>query len=565
MERMTDLFTGTGIAHSILLFAFVMGSGLLLGRFHVKGVSIGSTWILFLGIVLSHFGFKVHPMVLAFMKDFGLILFVFSIGLQVGPGFFQSFRKGGVLLNLLAAGLILLSVGVTVAIHFISGEELNTMVGVMSGAVTNTPGLGAAQTTLTEVLLEEGTSPQDVDAISANMASAYAVAYPLGVLGVIAVLMLMKSLFKVDLQKEKEQLDQENSARSEFARRMHCEVRNPAVFNKTIGEAVGEMKGMFIVSRLMRNGQIFIPDGHTILMEGDKLLIVTSQHHVDSVRVIFGEEIPMHLQDWQSLDEHYVSRRLVVTRSKVNGKSLRDLDIRANFGIQVTRVIRAGMELVAIPNLILQMGDVIQVVGSEAAIKHLEKLVGNHPDSLNKANLMPIFFGIVLGVIVGSIPIHFHGIPQPVKLGLAGGPLIVAILLGCFGPRWKIATYTTVSANQMIRELGINIFLAAVGLGAGGNFVSSLMNGGFWWILYGFLITVIPVVSIALIARYVFKINFYKICGLVAGGTTDPAALSFAQEAYGTEYAPINYVTVYPLSMFLRVLVAQMMILFAIA
>lgn len=562
---MTDLFTGTGIAHSILLFAFVMGSGLLLGRFHVKGVSIGSTWILFLGIVLSHFGFKVHPMVLAFMKDFGLILFVFSIGLQVGPGFFQSFRKGGVLLNLLAAGLILLSVGVTVAIHFISGEDLNTMVGVMSGAVTNTPGLGAAQTTLTEVLLEEGTSPQDVDAISANMASAYAVAYPLGVLGVIAVLMLMKSLFKVDLQKEKEQLDQENSARSEFARRMHCEVRNPAVFNKTIGEAVGEMKGMFIVSRLMRNGQIFIPDGHTILMEGDKLLIVTSQHHVDSVRVIFGEEIPMHLQDWQSLDEHYVSRRLVVTRSKVNGKSLRDLDIRANFGIQVTRVIRAGMELVAIPNLILQMGDVIQVVGSEAAIKHLEKLVGNHPDSLNKANLMPIFFGIVLGVIVGSIPIHFHGIPQPVKLGLAGGPLIVAILLGCFGPRWKIATYTTVSANQMIRELGINIFLAAVGLGAGGNFVSSLMNGGFWWILYGFLITVIPVVSIALIARYVFKINFYKICGLVAGGTTDPAALSFAQEAYGTEYAPINYVTVYPLSMFLRVLVAQMMILFAIA
>ena len=562
---MTDLFTGTGIAHSILLFAFVMGGGLLLGRFHVKGVSIGSTWILFLGIVLSHFGFKVHPMVLAFMKDFGLILFVFSIGLQVGPGFFQSFRKGGVLLNLLAAGLILLSVGVTVVIHFISGEDLNTMVGVMSGAVTNTPGLGAAQTTLTEVLLEEGTSSQDVDAISANMASAYAVAYPLGVLGVIAVLMLMKSLFKVDLKKEKEQLDQENSARSEFARRMHCEVRNPAVFNKTIGEAVGEMKGMFIVSRLMRNGQIFIPDGHTILMEGDKLLIVTSQHHVDSVRVIFGEEIPMHLQDWQSLDEHYVGRRLVVTRRKMNGKSLRDLDIRANFGIQVTRVIRAGMELVAIPNLILQMGDVIQVVGSEAAIKHLEKLVGNHPDSLNKANLMPIFFGIVLGVIVGSIPIHFHGIPQPVKLGLAGGPLIVAILLGCFGPRWKIATYTTASANQMIRELGINIFLAAVGLGAGGNFVSSLMNGGFWWILYGFLITVIPVVSIALIARYVFKINFYKICGLVAGGTTDPAALSFAQEAYGTEYAPINYVTVYPLSMFLRVLVAQMMILFAVA
>ena len=562
---MADLFTGTGIAHSILLFAFVMGSGLLLGRFRVKGVSIGSTWILFLGILQSHFGFKVDPMLLAFMKDFGLILFVFSIGLQVGPGFFQSFRKGGVQLNLLAAGLVLLSVGVTVAIHFISGEDLNTMVGVMSGAVTNTPGLGAAQTTLTEVLLEEGVSPQETDVINANMASAYAVAYPLGVLGVIAVMMLIKSLFKVDLQKEKEQLDQENSASSEFARRMHCEVRNPAIFNQTLAQVVGEMHGKFIVSRMMRDGNIFIPDGHTVLMEGDKLLIVTSQHHVDSVRVIFGEEIPMHLQDWVSMDEHYVGRRLVVTRSKVNGRSLQELNIRANFGIQVTRVVRAGMELVAIPNLILQMGDVIQVVGSEASIKQLEKVVGNHPDSLNKANLMPIFFGIVLGVIVGSIPIHFHGIPQPVKLGLAGGPLIVAILLGCFGPRWKIATYTTVSANQMIRELGINFFLAAVGLGAGENFVSSLMNGGLWWILYGFLITVIPVLTIMLVARYVFKVNFYKICGLVAGGTTDPAALSFAQEAYGTEYAPINYVTVYPLSMFLRVLVAQMMILFAIA
>ena len=562
---MADLFTSTGIAHSILLFSFVMASGLLLGRFRVKGVSIGSTWILFLGIVLSHFGFKVEPMLLEFMKDLGLILFVFSIGLQVGPGFFQSFRKGGVLLNLLAAGLILLSVGVTVAIHFISGEDLNTMVGVMSGAVTNTPGLGAAQTTLTEVLTAEGIPSQEVDVINADMASAYAVAYPLGVLGVIAVLMLMKSIFKVDLQKEKEELDQENSARSEFARRMHCEVRNLAVFNKTLGQAIGEMKGMFIVSRMMRDGKIFIPDGHTVLMEGDKLLIVTSQHHVDSVRVIFGEEIPMHLKDWVSLDERFVSRRLVVTRSKVNGKSLRELNIRASLGIQVTRVVRAGMELVAIPNLILQMGDVIQVVGNEGSIKQLEKMVGNHPDSLNKANLMPIFFGIVLGVIVGSIPIHFHGIPQPVKLGLAGGPLIVAILLGCFGPRWKIATYTTVSANQMIRELGINFFLAAVGLGAGENFVSSLMNGGLWWILYGFLITVIPVLVIMLLARYVFKVNFYKLCGLVAGGTTDPAVLSFAQEAYGTDYAPINYVTVYPLSMFLRVLIAQLMILLTIA
>ena len=556
---------GTGIAHNILLFAVVIASGLLLGKYKFKGISIGSTWILFLGIILSHFGFRADPTVLAFMKDFGLILFVFSIGLQVGPGFFQSFRAGGVKLNLLAMGLVLLAVVVTVTIHFVTGESLETMVGVMSGAVTNTPGLGAAQNTMNEVLVQGGMASELAAQQSSTLASAYAVAYPLGVLGVILILILIKPLFKADLAFEKEQLDKEDPASSEAARRMHCEVRNPAIFNKPLAQIVGEMAGKLVVSRVMRGDDIFIPDSKTVLQEGDKVLIVTSQNHVDAVRIIFGEEIPMHLKDWVTRDEHFVGKRLVVTKSSVNGKTLRQLNIRANYGVQVTRVLRADVELVARPNLILQVGDTIQVVGTEAGIRELANHVGNHPDKLNRANLIPIFFGIAVGVIFGSIPIHFSGIPQPIKLGLAGGPLIIAILLGYFGPKWKITTYTTVSANMMIRELGISFFLAAVGLGAGESFVSSLLGGGYWWILYGFLITVIPVLTIALLARYAFKVNFYQICGLLAGATTDPAALSFAQDAYGTDYASINYATVYPLSMFLRVLVAQLLILFAIA
>ena len=315
----------------------------------------------------------------------------------------------------------------------------------------------------------------------------------------------------------------------------------------------------------MRDGVISIPGPDTELKQGDKILIVTSQPHVDAVRIIFGEEIPLHLSDWVKHEERLVSRRITVTQPSVNGKTLAQLNIRAKFGVQVTRVLRTGLELVARPNLILQMGDVLLAVGSEEAINEASKVVGNNPDRLRKPNLVPIFFGIALGVIFGSIPIHFPGIPQPVKLGLAGGPLIIAIILGHFGPRWKITTYTTVSANMMIREIGISFFLAAVGLGAGESFVSSLLGGGYWWILYGFIITVVPVLTIALLARYVFKVNFYQICGLISGGTTDPAALAFAQEAYGSDYVSVNYATVYPLTMFLRVLAAQLLVLFALA
>ena len=562
---MRELFLGTGIAHTILLFAFVIATGLWLGRFKVKGVSIGTTWILFLGILLSHFGFRGDPVVLSFMKDFGLILFVFSIGLQVGPGFFQSFKKGGVTMNLLAAGMILLAVLVTLAIHWITGESLVTMVGVMSGAVTNTPGLGAAQQTLTDAMIAGGQTREAAASATSSLASAYAVAYPLGVLGVIFIVILLKGLFKVDLEKEKTELEQEEVGAQDTARRMHCEVENPAVFGRRLADVVSDMSNKFVVSRIMRDGVISIPGPDTVLQQGDKVLIVTSQANVDTVRIIFGEEIPMHLDDWVRKDEHLVTRRLVITNSSLTGKRLRDLHIRKQYGVSVTRILRTGLELVARPNLILQVGDSVLVVGEVEAIDRVAAILGNKPEKLSHPNLVPIFFGIALGVIFGSIPLRFPGIPQPVKLGLAGGPLIIAILLGHFGPKWKITTYTTVSANMMIREIGISFFLAAVGLGAGENFVSAVVNGGYWWILYGALITLIPVLLTGLIARLVFKLNFYQICGLLSGGNTDPAVLAFAQGAYGTDYTSINYATVYPLSMFLRVLAAQLLVLFALA
>ena len=561
---MSGLFLGPGIAHSILVFAIVIATGLYLGRFKVKGISIGSTWILFVAIILSHFGVRVDATVMNFMKDFGLILFVFSIGLQVGPGFFHSFKKGGLTLNMLALVLVLLAVAVTFVIHLVTGESLPTMVGVMSGAVTNTPGLGAAQQTLADSMRGAQYLASDVTAATSGLASAYAVAYPIGVLGVIALILLFKSLFKINLDTERAELENEASD-VETARRMHCEVENPAIFGKKLKEVTGELGNHFVISRIMRDGEISVPGPDTVLRQGDRLLIVTSQPNVDAIRILFGKEVPMHLQDWQKQDAHMVGKRLVITKPSLTGARIRQLNIRSTYGVSITRVIRAGVELVARPNLYLQLGDMLWVVGPEEGLMEVAELVGNKEVGLYKPNLIPIFFGIALGVIFGSVPFMIPGIPQPIKLGLAGGPLIIAILLGYYGPRWKITTYTTQSANLMIREIGISFFMAAVGLGAGENFVRSILNGGYWWILYGALITLIPVLTVGLIARYACKLNFYQICGLISGGTTDPAVLAFTQGAYGTDYPSVNYATVYPLTMFLRVLVAQLLILIAIA
>ena len=560
---MKDLFFGLGIAHSIMLLAFVIGAGLYLGRFKIKGISLGSTWILFMGILMGHLGFQADVEVLHFVKEFGLILFVFSIGLQVGPGFFQSFKQGGVKMNLLAVMNILLAALVTYAISAVSGEDLKTMVGVMSGAVTNTPGLGAAQQTFIDVSVSGGSSAMAASAASEKLASAYAVAYPMGVIGVIIVIILFKALFKIDHKKELAELESEADT-VEKARRMHVAVENPAIFGKKLTEVLHSFGGGFVVSRVMKGEEILFPSADVVLEEGDKLLIVTSQGEVDRIRILFGQEVPMHVEDWVKMDHKMVTRRIVVTKPSLTGKKLKELLFRSAYGVSVTRVVRAGVELVANKDLYIQMGDALVCVGTEKNIEHVAKIVGNSAEDLNKPNLVPIFMGIVVGVIFGSIPIHFPGIPQAIKLGLAGGPLIIAILLGHWGPKYKITTYTTASANLMIREIGISLFLAAVGIGAGGEFWSSIVGGGYWWILYGAGITMIPLCITFVVAR-LLKLNFYQICGLISGSCTNPPVLAFAQGLYGSDYTSVNYATVYPLSMFLRVLAAQLLILIAMA
>ena len=560
---MYELFFGYGVAHSILLLAFVIGIGLYLGRFKVKGISLGSTWILFMGILMGHLGFGADLTILHFVKEFGLILFVFSIGLQVGPGFFQSFRSGGVKMNMLAVMNVLLAVAVTYAISVVSGEKLTTMVGVMSGAVTNTPGLGAAQQTFTDLSVAAGSSMLAAGQVSEGLASAYAVAYPIGVIGVIAVILVFKALFKIDPGKELRQLEDSGKS-SEHARRMHVAVENPAIFERKLFDVLQEFSGDFVVSRVMQGDHVSFPSPDTVLHEGDKLLLVTSPHEVERLRILFGQEVPLHVQDWQEKDHTLVTRRITVTNGKLTGKTLKDLRLRSAYGVSVTRVIRAGVELVANPSLYLQVGDGLMCVGTEENIEHVASRVGNSNDALNKPNLVPIFLGIVVGVVFGSIPFKFPGIPQAIKLGLAGGPLIIAILLGHWGPKYKITTYTTTSANLMIREIGISLFLAAVGIGAGGNFWSSIVGGGYWWILYGALITLLPLCITFIVARAAFHLNFYQICGLISGSCTNPPVLAFSQGMYGSDYASVNYATVYPLSMFMRVLVAQLLIVFAL-
>ena len=512
-------------------------------------------------VLLGHLGLRINPMVLSFIKDFGLILFVFAIGLQVGPGFFHSFRKDGLPMNLLSLGLVLLAVITAYVIHLVSGENLGIMTGIMSGAVTNTPGLGAAQQTLSDAVSVSGENAAQIADATYGIASGYAVAYPLGVLGAIAVLLFCKALFKVNIDKEKEKASQDDDEEGS-AYRLVCKVENPALFGKTVHDIVGEENpDHLVIARMKRAGKVFFPDLDLPLQEGDKLLIVTDVQHKEKARIIFGEELPVNMEEWRPKGTKLVASRLSITKSSITGKSLRKLDVRRKYGVTVTRILRSGVELQADADLILQVGDSMKVVGSEESIERLAHLVGNEPETLHKPNLLPIFFGIALGVLVGTLPIRFPSMPQPLKLGLAGGPLIVAILLGHFGPKLRITTYTALSANLMIREIGISLFMAAVGLGAGKTFVSSLVSGGYMWVLYGAIITLIPMTVIALLARYAFKMDFFKICGLLAGGTTDPALLSFTEQMYGSGRIAVNYATVYPLTMFLRVVAAQVMIM----
>lgn len=544
---MTELLFGTGITHSILIISFCIGAGLLLGRLRVRGVSFGTTWILFSGLALSHFGLVCDPAIVSFVKDFGLVLFVFSIGLSVGPSFFRSFKKGALSLNILAAVMAALSVAVTALLHVLTGESLAVLTGVMSGAVTNTPGLGAAQAAAGAQKAKD-------------MAASYAVAYPFGVIGTILALVISRSLFKVDIKAEAHTLD--SGSEGEKARRVHCRVENPALFGKTLDEVAGIASFPFIVSRVMdKEGNVSIAHGNTVITEGCRVLAVSSEKDAMAVKVLFGEEIPMHLSDWERADTGNVVRQVIVTKPSFTGKRLDEIDADGFLGVTVTRVMRSGQDMVAAPSMRLQVGDALRIVGTKECCQRAALLLGNKQESLIHPNLVPIFFGIALGVALGSVPIKVPFVPQGIKLGIAGGPLIVAILLGYFGPRYHITTYTTMSANLMIREMGISLFMAAVGLSSGQSFVAAILAGGWRWAFYGAAITVIPIAAVITAARVLFKINFLQISGLVAGGMTSPPVLSFAGEAYNATHVQISYAAVYPLTMFLRVLAAQVLVL----
>jgi putative transport protein len=549
MEWIYKLLFEDGVAHAILLLALCIGLGHYLGKIKIAKISLGITWILFVGIIFSHFGLTINHEVLHFVKEFGLILFVYSIGLQVGPGFFESFKSGGIKLNLLATGIVVLGVVTTYIIHLISEESLVTLSGVLAGATTNTPSLGAAQQTYSDIV-----GSQD-----STIALGYAVAYPLGVVGVILVMLLIKNVFKVDIQKEEEQTQQHQAPQT---LRLNVLVENQGVVGKKIRDVVSNFKTTLVVSRIKHaNGDIEIATDDTILQKGDILRLITTQEDEKAIVMLLGKEHELPSTEWDTPKHDLVSRKVVVTKPELNGKTIGSLNIRALYGVNITRINRSGIELIANRNLTLQMGDRVTLVGSIERIEKVSEILGNSLKRLEIPNLIPIFLGIVLGIVLGSIPIAFPGLPQSVKLGLAGGPLIVAILMGRFGPHYKIVTFTTTSANMMIREIGISLFLAAVGLSAGKDFVASIINGGYMWLLYGVIITLVPTLIIGLIARIKFKMDYLTICGLLSGSTTNPPALAFANSQSQHSTPSVVYATVYPLTMFLRVLSIQILLI----
>ena len=556
MNWINDLLWGEGIGHSILLLSFVIAAGIQLGKIKVFGVSLGITLVLFVGIILGHFGFTINHNVIHFFKEFGLILFVYSVGMQVGPGFFSSFKQGGVTLNMLACGIVFLGVLTAVILHYVTGIPMPTMVGILSGAVTNTPGLGAAQQAFS-----------DMHGVSDNtIALGYAVAYPLGVIGIILSIILIKYIFRVSFDKENEQLNSEDSSHINGAKPISLLVKNPAIFDKTIAELSNLLEHRdFVISRVWRdsNKQIEIASANTILRENDKVFVITTEADAETIKTFVGEEIDMERKQWIRMESQFINRRILITKPELNGKRLGQLKLRKLYGINITRINRAGVDLVAKPELTLQVGDRVNVVGTETAVSNVEKVLGNSMKRLNEPNLITIFVGIALGIVLGSIPITFPGIPQPVKLGLAGGPLVVAILISRFGYHYKLITYTTQSANLMLREIGITLFLACVGISAGDGFVDTIVNnGGFAWIGYGFIIPFVPLMIIGCIGRYFCKVNYFTLMGLIAGSTTDPPALAYSNATAGNDAPSVGYATVYPLTMFLRVLTAQLLILF---
>ena len=557
-DWLKDLFTTTdSVAHIALLYAIVIATGVYLGKIKVFGISLGVTFVLFAGIVAGHIGFTAPTPILTFAQDFGLILFVFMIGLQVGPGFFESFGTAGIKLNALAAVGILLNIVVMFVCYLVffdtsDKSALPMMVGTLYGAVTNTPGLGAANEALNTVF-GTGNAPQ--------IASAYACAYPLGVLGIIGATILVRYLCKVKLEKEEERLHSEDSVKAnQKPHKMHLEVTNKYLEDKTLLQVHNFLNRDFVCSRILHDGHVSIPNRDTVFHVGDQLFIVCAEADAEAIVAFIGPVIEV---DWAQQDQPMVSKRILITNPSINGKSMASMHFSSVYGVNVTRITRQGMDLFASAGLPLQVGDRIMVVGHEDAVDRVANKMGNSIRRLDAPNIATIFVGIIIGIVFGSLPLAIPGMPVPMKLGIAGGPLIVAILIGRYGYKIKLVTYTTTSANMMLREIGLVLFLASVGIKAGATFFNTVVEGdGLLYVLTGFLITIIPILIIGPIARMKYKFNYFTIMGMIAGTYTDPPALAYANSVCSKEAPALGYSTVYPLSMFLRIFTAQLIVLF---
>ncbi|MCL1626555.1 putative transporter [Bacteroides caecicola] len=556
MNWLQDLLTNpNSIAHIVALYAFVISVGVLLGKIKFFGISLGVTFVLFVGILVGHFGFTGNTSILSFIQDFGLILFVFCIGLQVGPSFFSSFKKGGITLNLLAVGIVTLNIAVALALYFaLQGRvEIPMMVGILCGAVTNTPGLGAANEALQQLHYD-----------GPEIATGYACAYPLGVMGIILSMILIRYICRIDLNREAEEIQREEDENPHLKPyTISLKVQNEALDGKSLLQVQNFLARNFVCSRIYQNGHIHIPNANTLLHVGDRMFIVCAEDDSEAISAFIGPKIDD--VDWQATDKQdkpMVSRRILVTQPSINGKTLGEMHFSSIYGVNVTRVNRSGMDLFAARNLRLQVGDRVMMVGPQDAIERVAGVLGNQLKRLDHPNIVTIFVGILCGIIFGSLPIAVPGMPTPVKLGLAGGPLIISILIGRFGYKVKLVTYTTMSANLMLREVGLVLFLASVGIKAGGNFVQTVVGGdGLLYVLIGFLITFIPLIIIGVVARWHHRVNYYTLIGLIAGSTTDPPALAYSNQISGNDAPAVGYSTVYPLAMFLRILTAQLLIL----
>ena len=560
MDWIVNLFTNTeSVAHIALLYAIVIAIGVYLGKIKIGGISLGVTFVLFAGILAGHVGFTGPKEILTFVQDFGLILFVFMIGLQVGPDFFESFKKGGVTLNMLSASAILLNILVMFGCYYLffdtsNPNNLPMMVGTLYGAVTNTPGLGAANEALLSVF------PNGAPSI----ANGYACAYPLGVVGIIGATILIKYICKINTADEEEQLNEEDAANPHAkAHNMHLRVENAYITGRTLREVSEFLNRDIVCSRLLHNGEVSIPNSKTKFEVGDELLVVCAEADAEAIKAFIGPEVEAEWDREKDEVQHFVSRRIIVTRPEMNGKTLGKMHFSSVYGVNVTRISRQGMDIFAGRNHHFHVGDKILVVGPEENVNRVAEIMGNSVKRLDAPNIATIFVGIMVGIIFGSLPFAIPGMPVPLKLGIAGGPLIIAILIGRFGYRMKLVTYTTTSANMMLREIGLVLFLASVGIKAGAGFWDTVVQGdGLKYVGCGFLITVIPILIIGTIARLKFKFNYFTIMGMLAGTYTDPPALAYANASCSKEAPAVGYSTVYPLSMFLRIFTAQIVVLF---